>query len=155
MTDIPLDSAFDDLLSAEPSDSPLAISAWLALEIANRLIGAVRSMDRHSAESVIYEMSRGLETLALRTDPTLIETDALDPADRQSIYTMLDKEDRRTLLRLDEDRPLPSDIIQLQSVLTHLVRLGLIAPFPSYALTERGRQIAAGVRKRWPKSQNA
>lgn len=153
MTDVPLESDFDQLRAAAPADSPLAISAWLAFEISDRLITALRTLDRNSAEGVVYMLAQGLEDLAIRADPNLIETDALDASERQRVYTSLDKMDRRVLMRLDEDRPLPRGIDQMQDILSHLVRLGLITPFPAYAVTVRGRQIAEGVRKRWPKGE--
>ena len=152
MEDFYIETPLDDVMAAEPAGSPMAISAWLAAQLADRIVIAFRTQDRNSAEATIYEIAATLTARALVADPSLVDTDELDGSERQRVYTMLETPDRRVLIRLLQERPMPtSGVRSLQAIFEHLMSLGLLSP--QTALTPRGRQIAEGVLRHWPKNK--
>lgn len=154
MQDFYIETPLNDVLKAEPKGSPLAITAWVAAQMADRIITALRVQDRNSAEATIYEIADALMAQATAVDPTLIEavetSGDLTGPERQSLYSRLETPERRVLIRLLQDRPMPR-VRDLQATFDYLIGLGLLtAPAK---LTERGVQIAEGVLRHWPKGK--
>ncbi|AFO71559.1 hypothetical protein CcrMagneto_gp285 [Caulobacter virus Magneto] len=52
------------LLDEQPKDSPQAVTAWMARKLADRLIVAVRTMDRQSADYEVQDVADDLIKLA-------------------------------------------------------------------------------------------
>lgn len=82
-----------------------------------------------------------------------IPTYEIDAPARQEIYKVLDEDNRRVLLSIQDLRPFHKMETPLVTVLDNLIAQGLITP-KGFNLTPRGVQIAAGVAKRWPEGRD-
>ncbi|USN14637.1 hypothetical protein DOMOVOI_01630 [Brevundimonas phage vB_BpoS-Domovoi] len=151
MEEFDIEVPLDTVMAAEPVGSPKVISAWAAAQMGHRLVTAFRTQDRNSAMHTAMEIADMLTARALEIDSTLIETGEVDASERQQIYSALDEDDRRVLIRLHQERPMPAEVGSLQPIFDHLIRLGLLTG--KTTLTARGQQIAAGVLRHWPKSK--
>lgn len=151
MAEFDIETPMNTVLAAEPKGSPKVITAWAAAQMADRIVTAFRTQDRTSAQYTVLEIADILMARAIDGDPSLVPTDEVDGPERQRIYTTLDDDDRRVLIRLLQERPMPSDVGSMQPIFDHLIRLGLLTP--KTVLTPRGVQIAQGVLRHWPKSK--
>ncbi|UTC29224.1 hypothetical protein BAMBUS_01420 [Brevundimonas phage vB_BpoS-Bambus] len=151
MEEFDIEVPLDTVLAAEPVGSPKVISAWAAAQMGERIVVAFRTQDRSSAMHTVLEIADMLLARALEVDPALIDTNEVDASERQRIYSALDEDDRRVLIRLLQERPMPAEVGSLQPIFDHLIRLGLLGA--NTILSARGRQIADGVLRHWPKSK--
>lgn len=89
----------DSLLARQPSDSPSAVTAWMARQLADQIITAFRTMDRASAWEAIEDIAYHLETLADAVDPDAVVRPGTYSAfhKKDGVWCVIDHRDHRSL----------------------------------------------------------
>lgn len=141
------------LIAEQPSESPAAVSAWMARRLADVIVTAFRTMDRNAAQIAVEGVAWDLESLARSVDPGGAGESVLydphstisDSGIRQTIYQMCGPEMRTMIARLWFGC---APVENASPILDRLREIGLAELNEGrWALTVLGDQIAEGLRR--------